>query len=58
MTQRMADIWAAGIAEHPQDWHMLQRFWVADLPSTPVAQAAADEKSADSTSDARQGEPR
>lgn len=28
MTQRLADIFALGIAEHPQDWHMLQRLWV------------------------------
>ncbi|MYS21228.1 KDO2-lipid IV(A) lauroyltransferase, partial [Streptomyces sp. DvalAA-14] len=25
MTQALADAYAAGIAEHPQDWHMLQR---------------------------------
>jgi KDO2-lipid IV(A) lauroyltransferase len=31
MTQAMADAFAAGISEHPQDWHMLQRFWVDDL---------------------------
>ncbi|MDK1473426.1 phosphatidylinositol mannoside acyltransferase [Streptomyces sp. 549] len=31
MTQRMADGFAAGIAAHPQDWHMLQRLWLADL---------------------------
>lgn len=31
MTQAMADIWAEGIREHPEDWHMLQRFWLADL---------------------------
>ncbi|MFF7636938.1 phosphatidylinositol mannoside acyltransferase [Kitasatospora sp. NPDC008050] len=37
MTQAMADVWATGIAEHPQDWHMLQRFWVADLPSEGAA---------------------
>ncbi|MGP3969135.1 phosphatidylinositol mannoside acyltransferase [Streptomyces sp. 6N223] len=33
MTQTMADHFAAGIAEHPQDWHMLQRLWTADLPA-------------------------
>ncbi|WP_234380837.1 phosphatidylinositol mannoside acyltransferase [Streptomyces sp. CMB-StM0423] len=33
MTQAMADDFAAGIAEHPEDWHMLQRFWLADLES-------------------------
>jgi KDO2-lipid IV(A) lauroyltransferase len=31
MTQEMADEFASGIAEHPQDWHMLQRFWLDDL---------------------------
>jgi KDO2-lipid IV(A) lauroyltransferase len=31
MTQGLADTFAAGIAEHPQDWHMLQRLWTADL---------------------------
>ncbi|MFH8382292.1 phosphatidylinositol mannoside acyltransferase [Kitasatospora sp. NPDC018058] len=32
MTQEMADVWERGIREHPQDWHMLQKFWLADLP--------------------------
>lgn len=31
MTQQVADAFAEGIAEHPQDWHMLQRVWMADL---------------------------
>jgi phosphatidylinositol dimannoside acyltransferase len=31
MSQQMARIWEAGIAEHPQDWHMLQRVFTADL---------------------------
>ncbi|MFD3486903.1 phosphatidylinositol mannoside acyltransferase [Streptomyces sp. NPDC058665] len=31
MTQAVADKFAAGIAEHPEDWHMLQRLWLADL---------------------------
>jgi phosphatidylinositol dimannoside acyltransferase len=30
MTQKCADVFAAGIAEHPQDWHMLQRLWLDD----------------------------
>jgi KDO2-lipid IV(A) lauroyltransferase len=33
MTQALADAYASGIAEHPEDWHMLQRLWLADLPS-------------------------
>ena len=36
MTQRLADAFAAGIAKHPQDWHMLQRLWLDDLdPDDP-----------------------
>lgn len=39
MTQALADVFAAGIAEHPEDWHMLQRLWLSDLeprePSEP-----------------------
>jgi phosphatidylinositol dimannoside acyltransferase len=31
MTQLMADTFGRGIAEHPADWHMLQRIWLADL---------------------------
>lgn len=31
MTQACADAIASGIAAHPQDWHMLQRVFVADL---------------------------
>ncbi|MEV4638945.1 phosphatidylinositol mannoside acyltransferase [Actinoplanes sp. NPDC049548] len=27
-TQRLADAFAIGIAEHPQDWHMLQKLWL------------------------------
>nr|WP_203674631.1 MULTISPECIES: phosphatidylinositol mannoside acyltransferase [unclassified Streptomyces] len=35
MTQDLADAYASGIAEHPQDWHMLQRLWLADLEARP-----------------------
>ncbi|GAA3916459.1 phosphatidylinositol mannoside acyltransferase [Streptomyces gulbargensis] len=31
MTQALADAFAEGIADHPEDWHMLQRLWPADL---------------------------
>lgn len=30
-TQALADIFAGDIAAHPADWHMLQKFWLADL---------------------------
>ncbi len=36
LTQRCADHLAEVIAEHPEDWHMLQRVFVADLdPAAP-----------------------
>jgi KDO2-lipid IV(A) lauroyltransferase len=28
VVQRSADLFARGIAEHPEDWHMLQRIWI------------------------------
>ncbi|MEU8706206.1 phosphatidylinositol mannoside acyltransferase [Streptomyces sp. NPDC048565] len=31
MTQALADAFATGIGEHPEDWHMLQRLWLSDL---------------------------
>lgn len=31
MTQGVADAFADGIRESPQDWHMLQRLWLSDL---------------------------
>ncbi|MGW5212571.1 phosphatidylinositol mannoside acyltransferase [Streptomyces sp. NPDC004051] len=39
MTQALADAFAAGIAEHPEDWHMLQRLWLEDLD--PAREATA-----------------
>jgi lauroyl/myristoyl acyltransferase len=42
MCQRLADVFAQGIAEHPADWHMLQRLWLVDLDPArdPAAEAA------------------
>ncbi|GAA0924152.1 phosphatidylinositol mannoside acyltransferase [Streptomyces thermoalcalitolerans] len=36
MTQALADAFATGIAEHPEDWHMLQRLWLTDLRPGPA----------------------
>ncbi|HEV3173585.1 MAG TPA: phosphatidylinositol mannoside acyltransferase [Actinocrinis sp.] len=41
MCQRLADVFAQGIAEHPADWHMLQRLWLVDLD--PAHDPAAGE---------------
>jgi phosphatidylinositol dimannoside acyltransferase len=32
MTQEVADAFGTAISAHPQDWHMLQPLWLADLP--------------------------
>jgi KDO2-lipid IV(A) lauroyltransferase len=34
-TQALADVFAREIADHPVDWHMLQRLWLSDLPPRP-----------------------
>lgn len=36
-TQALADVFAERIAEHPTDWHMLQKLWLADLPVRKAA---------------------
>ncbi|MEU4371178.1 phosphatidylinositol mannoside acyltransferase [Micromonospora chersina] len=44
VTQRIADGLAAGIARHPEDWHMLQRMWLdqrTDGSTAPAAPPAA-----------------
>ncbi|MFE3071186.1 phosphatidylinositol mannoside acyltransferase [Streptomyces sp. NPDC059247] len=41
MTQALADVFAQGIAEHPEDWHMLQRLWLSDLEERPEPAAGA-----------------
>lgn len=33
-TQALADVFAADIAAHPTDWHMLQKLWIEDLPES------------------------
>ncbi len=39
MSQQMARDFEHGIAEHPQDWHMLQKVFVADLDPQRLAAA-------------------
>ncbi|WP_327580716.1 phosphatidylinositol mannoside acyltransferase [Nonomuraea sp. NBC_00507] len=36
VAQRLADVFEKGISEHPEDWHMLQRLWLEDLPAQKV----------------------
>ncbi|MEU7690357.1 phosphatidylinositol mannoside acyltransferase [Microbispora hainanensis] len=39
MTQAVAAVFEKGIAEHPEDWHMLQRLWLDDLEPRGGAQS-------------------
>jgi KDO2-lipid IV(A) lauroyltransferase len=39
--QELANRFAARIAEHPADWHMLQKLWLADLSPRPAAEPSA-----------------
>jgi lauroyl/myristoyl acyltransferase len=41
MTQEVARFFEDGIREHPQDWHMLQRVFTADLDTARLAVAEA-----------------
>lgn len=41
-TQRTADMLARGIAEHPADWHMLQRLWLSDLDQSRLKASKYD----------------
>jgi phosphatidylinositol dimannoside acyltransferase len=42
----VADSLAAGIAEHPEDWHMLQRMWSSPSPGGSVGEPASPRGSA------------
>jgi len=47
MTQQIARVFEEGIREHPQDWHMLQRVFVADLDPDRLASARAKARARD-----------
>jgi KDO2-lipid IV(A) lauroyltransferase len=50
-TQLLADRFAANIAEHPADWHMLQPQWENDLSSERRARIAAAQAAFDGNGD-------
>ena len=43
MSQQLARVFSEAIAEHPQDWHMLQRVFTADLDPARLARARVPE---------------
>jgi len=56
MTQQVARVFEAGIAEHPEDWHMLQRVFSADLDMDRLAAAQATARAADDAESAADGD--
>ncbi|MCZ7413316.1 MULTISPECIES: phosphatidylinositol mannoside acyltransferase [unclassified Streptomyces] len=44
MTQHLADAFAEAIAAHPEDWHMLQRLWLADLPASAAERPGSEHR--------------
>lgn len=42
MTQELARVFETAIAEHPEDWHMLQKVFVADLDPGRAARLRSD----------------
>ena len=44
LTQTVADQLAVGIAEHPADWHMLQKLWLDDHAAGPQPLLEAGER--------------
>lgn len=49
-TQALADCFAAGIAEHPADWHMLQPLWETDLSEARLDRIHAEQARRDTYS--------
>jgi KDO2-lipid IV(A) lauroyltransferase len=58
MTQAMADAFATGIADHPEDWHMLQRLWLKDLdPGKDPDKSRKDPENTGKVSDNSEKDP-
>jgi phosphatidylinositol dimannoside acyltransferase len=42
MSQELGRVFQTAIAEHPQDWHMLQRVFTADLDPARMPPGTSD----------------
>jgi phosphatidylinositol dimannoside acyltransferase len=58
MTQEIARLFEAAIRAHPQDWHMMQKVFVADLDPDRLAAAEAAAQSAETAAGAGHDEGR
>jgi KDO2-lipid IV(A) lauroyltransferase len=57
VTQRLADQFAAAIARHPHDWHMLQRMWLDEGAPRATAPGRGRHASTDQAPSAPTGRP-
>lgn len=57
-TQELADRFAANIAAHPADWHMLQPLWIGDWSQERRARIEGDGTGAERIGDGRIGDGR
>jgi len=57
MTQAVARVYEDGIRAHPQDWHMLQKVFVADLDQERLAAADRAARGDDESASAGTGAP-
>jgi hypothetical protein len=56
MTQQMATAFEHGITEHLEDWHMLQKLFVADLDPERLAKSRAKNGNGNSNGSTRNGD--
>lgn len=47
MTQQLAHVFEKGVADHPEDWHMMQRVFTADLVGRAVGQPTVERTNGD-----------
>ncbi|MEY9856753.1 lauroyl/myristoyl acyltransferase [Catenulispora sp. GAS73] len=57
MCQQLADNYAEGIAAHPADWHMMQKFFLADLDPAKAPKPKPAESSASESSESTDSTP-
>jgi phosphatidylinositol dimannoside acyltransferase len=55
MTQRLASVFEQAIREHPEDWHMLQRLFLADLDPERLARGRNPDNSKSEADNSKNG---
>ncbi|MFT8638642.1 phosphatidylinositol mannoside acyltransferase [Bifidobacterium sp.] len=55
LSQRWVDLWAQGVAEHPEDWHMMQPIFIEDLDMSRLHDVPQDIRALVTDSDKMHG---